>query len=323
MTNQGNMTQRFQVAVTATSMLKSAELVGIATKAFSGHELKLAPLDVDFSVPEQLIAFSQSADLIIVGREEFSASVLDQLPKLKAISKYGVGLDNLNLQAMAKNGVKLLHAKGVNAFPVAEHAIGLILMHLRRLDASATDLRRGIWSKNGGRSLSECQIGIVGCGAVGKELARLLRVFGAKVVAVDIEDRRAFLESIDGEQIEYDELLKTSDAISYHVPLTSLTRNMFSLSSLSMVKKGAFIVNCSRGEVIDENALLLGIRSEVLGGAGLDVFVGEPFPNPEILKNPKIISTPHTAGNSNYAVLSMGNAAIDNAVRFIAESTDK
>ncbi len=259
---------------------------------------------------ETLAAFIDDAEIALVGTEVISRDILMKTPRLKFIAKYGVGLDNIPESLLSEFGIKLGWTGGVNARSVSELVLGFALGHLRRVTSSICSMREGHWIKHGGRELSSCRVGIIGLGAVGKDLARLLRAFGATVSFNDIADRSEVARELGLIRLNLEELVAISDVVSLHVPLTPETKGMVSASVLSLFKHDALLINTSRGSVVDFPAVVAAVADGKLGGFAVDVYPEEPFNAATLKQYPSIYCTPHIGGNSQEAVLSMGRSAI-------------
>jgi phosphoglycerate dehydrogenase-like enzyme len=264
---------------------------------------------------EELISYFSDADAVIVGLEKIDESILLELPRLKIIAKYGVGLDNIDLDACKKHNIEVGWTPGVNKTSVAEMALGLMLMLTRNLYVTSNHLKQGYWNKSGGVSLFNQTIGIIGLGHIGKDLVRLLNVFGCKILANDIIDIDTS-NFPNVQMVSKEVLYKNSDIISVHTPLTPLTKNMIGEQAFLLMKKTAFIINTARGGIVDELALKNALNNKSIAGAALDVYETEPPTDTELLQFNNLISTPHIAGNSYEAVLAMGEAAIAHIENF-------
>jgi phosphoglycerate dehydrogenase-like enzyme len=237
--------------------------------------------------------------------------VLSQLPELRVISKYGVGLDGLDIEAITRRGIKLGWTGGVNRRSVAELTLGFAIALFHRVPECDIALRRGEWHKVAGRELTGKSVGIIGCGFVGQELVRLLAPFECRLLAHDIRDYPEFYAAHRVTPVGLDELLAAADLISLHVPLDATTRRMIGAAELAKMRAGTFIINNARGGLIDEEALVAALESGHLAGAAADVFEIEPDANPRLLALPTFIGTPHIGGSAVEAQLAMGRAAID------------
>lgn len=268
----------------------------------------------------ELIEFLRGSDKAITGLETLDDRVFSALPDLRVVSKYGVGLDTIDLAAARRHGVQIRWTPGVNRQAVAELTIAFMIALARNLVPLAREVRDGIWTHGGGRQLSSATIGIVGCGQVGKIVARLCRAFGARVLAYDIVDYRDFYSETGVTAVAFDALLRESDFVTLHVPLDRTTRGMIGGAQIDAMKAGAFLINTARGGLVDEQALKRALLDHKLGGAAFDVFATEPPDDTELLVLPNFVATPHVGGSSVEAVLAMGRAAIaglDDASRTI------
>ena len=266
-----------------------------------------------------LAAYLSDADAAVVGLERIDDALLASWPRLRIIAKYGVGLDGIDLQACKARGIELRWTPGVNCRSVAELTLCFLLGLFRNVFVTSTMLRSGTWDKQGGCQLSSRTIGIVGLGHVGRDLVHLLKPFGCRLLANDIVDVSAFCREQHVEMVEKDYLYAHSDAVSLHVPLTSLTLRLIDGEALKRFKRGAFLVNTSRGEVVDQPALKEALLSGHLAGAALDVFAVEPPTDRELLELATFVGTPHIGGNAREAVLGMGRSAIAHLERFLLQ----
>ncbi len=308
-----------KVIVTAQSFCKDKTLCEELVARGKGL-FEVAFLPEAHALPaKQLVAALSDAEAVLVGRETFDAPALGQLPRLRCLSKYGVGLDNIDQEACREQGVALFYRAGVNAQAVAEHAMGLVLSLMRNIDQSSRKLREGLWWKNGGTGLTGKTFGVIGFGHTGSRVGRLAKAFGCELLVADKVDKKAEISPYSGRQVALKELLESSDIISIHVPLAEDTRNLIDRTAISLMKTGAFLINTARGGVVDEKALLDALNSGKLAGAGADVFVNEPRPPAELVSHERFLGTAHIAGNSTEAVQAMGRAAIDGILEYFAQ----
>ena len=264
----------------------------------------------------ELIGFLKNADAAIIGRDSITKATLEALPQLKIISKYGVGLDNLDISSIIEKGVELAVTAGTNKRSVAELALSFMLGLCHRTFIGAERIKRGEWIREGGHNLSGKTIGIMGCGNVGKEVVHLLKPFGCVILVCDIEDRSEFCCDQGVTESSMGSLIEKSDIVTLHVPLTDLTRNMIDETVLRKMQANAYLINTSRGAVVNASALHKALVSGEISGAALDVFCSEPPDDMAFLELPNLMVTPHIGGNSVEAVEAMGQAAIDNLVEF-------
>lgn len=258
----------------------------------------------------ELVAFLQDHDAAITALEVIDRNILDALPQLKIISKYGVGLDMLDLDALRTRGIKLGWTAGVNKRAVAELTIAMMLNVLRRIPEAASLVRSGNFKQILGRQLSGKTVGIIGCGNIGKEVVHLLRPFDVRILVYDVRSFPDFYQEHNIEAVHLEELLESADVVSVHVPLDPSTTMMLDRSKLGLMKPGSVLINLSRGGIVDEAALKHLLSNNSLYGAGFDVFMPEPPTDLELANLPNFLPTPHIGGSSEEGVLQMGRAAI-------------
>ena len=259
---------------------------------------------------EALIAFARGRHKLITALERIDESFLAAVPELEVVSKYGVGTDMLDTQAMVRHGVRLGWTSGVNKRSVTELAIAFMIALLRGLPQASRELSAGVWKNRQGRQLSHRVVGIVGCGHIGKDITPVLRALGCSVLAHDILEFPEFYAAHGVEPVGLDDLLRRSDIVTLHVPLDATTRGMLSAEKLALLKPDALLINTARGGLVDEVALKTMLIDGRLAGAGFDVFATEPPQDAELLGLPTFLATPHVGGSSEEAVLAMGRAAI-------------
>ena len=296
--------------------------VAVTSRSFSRHPVLRRELlerypDAGFNddglklTGEALLAFLSGAEKAITALEIMDAPVFQALPDLNVVSKYGVGFDMIDLDAMTDAGVKLGWTGGTNKRSVSELVISFAVQLLRHTPRAGREVLDGTWRQHIGRQLSDSTVGIIGCGFVGKDLAVLLRAFGCKVLAHDILDFPDFYAEHGVEAVGLEPLLQQSDVVTLHLPIDDSTRDMLSAERLALMKPDAILINTARGGLIDEEALKAALQEDRLAGAALDVFVMEPPEDRELLELPNFIVTPHLGGSAEEAILAMGRAAID------------
>ena len=274
---------------------------------------------------DDLVDFLKGHTKAITALEKISDSILAQLPELKAIGKYGVGLDMIDLRAMEKYGVRLGWRPGVNKRSAAELTLAFAIMMLRGIPQASAEVRSGIWSQFTGGLLTGKTVGIIGCGNIGKDLVRMLEPFECQILIHDITLDLSFNDLYKIQPVPLEDLLKQSDIVTLHLPLNGSTRNIISADRLLLMKSSAILINAARGGLVDEGALKLSLRTNGIAGAAFDVFIDEPPSDYELLTSPNFIATPHIGGSSKEAILAMGRAAIEgldinkNATDFINE----
>lgn len=296
--------------------------VAVASRSFSKHPALRAELLVRYAhvtfndagrslKGDELVAFLSGHDKAITALERLDEGVLSRLPELRVIGKYGVGLDMIDLAAMQRLGKKLGWTAGVNRRSVAELSIAMMISLLRHIPQGHALIRAGGWQQLQGRQLSQRTVGIVGCGHVGKDLARLLLAFGCRILAHDIRDFPEFYQETGVQPVSLDQLCAEADVVTLHLPLDDSTAGLFSAERLASLRPDAIVINAARGGLVDEVALREMLKSDRLAGAAFDVFATEPPADQELLNLPNFLCTPHVGGSAAEAVLAMGLAAID------------
>ncbi|KYG64741.1 hypothetical protein AZI86_11070 [Bdellovibrio bacteriovorus] len=261
---------------------------------------------------KELVDFLKGAPKAIIALEKVNQELVNQLPDLKLISKYGVGLDNIDFTALEKNNVRLSWTGGVNRRSVAELTLHFILGTVRGSFHSHHDLQNNHWFQFKGYNLSGKTVGIVGLGHVGKELVPFLKPFGVKILAYDLKERSGYCQENAITQVSnLEDLLSNSDVITIHVPHTSLTHMFFDEKRMAKIKKGSFLVNTARGGIVDETALFEMLKSGHIASAAFDVFDNEPLADENLMSLRNFYFTPHIGGSSVESIRAMGLAAIE------------
>jgi D-3-phosphoglycerate dehydrogenase len=260
---------------------------------------------------DALVRFMRGHSRAISGLDVLDEALFVAVPELRLVSKYGVGLDMIDLDAARRHGVAIRWTPGVNRQAVAELAICFMVALCRSVVPLATELAAGGWRHPGGRQISSSTVGIVGCGHVGRQVARICRAFGATVIAHDLLAYDDFYRETGVSPVTLDALLFDSDIVTLHLPLDASTRGLIDERALALMKPDAFLVNTARGGIVDEDALKQALVDQRLGGAAFDVFAIEPPLDLELLRLPNFVGTPHIGGGTREAVLAMGWAAME------------
>jgi len=255
----------------------------------------------------EVAALLPGIDGYIAGLDGIDASALSKADRLKVISRYGVGVDSVDLSAAREKGIIVTNTPGANSSSVAELTLGLILALARQIPEAVEAVRQGKWPRYAGISIEGKTVGILGLGAIGKQLARRLSGFDCRIMAYDPFADPDFARNNQVELATIEAVVEQADFLSLHLPLLPETRGLVNDSFLKRMKKGSFLVNTSRGEVVDEAALLKALQSGHLKGAGLDAFTVEP-PDPAnpLLHLPQVIATPHLGAQTDGATSNMG-----------------
>ncbi len=268
------------------------------------------------SVAEEI----KDADALVVrSATKVTADLLEHAPKLRAVGRAGVGVDNVDLEASTRKGVVVMNTPGGNATSVAEQTLGLMVSLARRIPQADASMKAGKWEKKSltGMELRGKTLGLIGFGRIGSEVARLARAFEMKVLAYDPYVTARHAAQQDVKLLSLDEVLAASDYISLHTSLTPETNHLMNAERLAKTKKGVRILNCARGELVDGNALLAALESGQVAGAALDVFEVEPPTDSPLVKHPHLIATPHIAGSTEEAQEIVGIAIAEQIRDFL------
>lgn len=310
--------------------------VAVCSRSFSQHRFLRTIMEEYFTTIRfnseglklsgaELVDFLKGQQGAIVALEPITEAVLKDLPDLKIISKFGVGLDGLDLEAMKAQEVALGWTGGVNRRAVAELTLGYMLGLARGLFEYRRAMASGVWQHVGGFEISGKTIGIVGCGNIGKEVIELLQPFGCRILVNDLPDSphaeeiKAFCQSKGASLVSFQELFKESDIVSLHIPYEKKNHLLVNQEILSLMKPSAVLVNTSRGKIVDEEALLKALQGKRLAGAGMDVYAEEPATESPLLSLPQFAGTPHIGGTSQEGTLAMGHAAIENLYQYFVQ----
>lgn len=302
-----------KVKVSNVTFSKTPELVNTLLKVFPDAELNY---EGKRYTEDELVSYFENAEGVIVGLELITASLLDKLPKLKIIAKYGVGLDNVDIDACNKRGIAIGWTGGVNKRSVAEMALGFMLSLSRNLMLTSAQLKANKWNKNGGNQLSGKTIGIIGLGNIGKDLVALLKPFDCRILTNDIADISDFANDNGLVVTDKQTIFKEADIITVHTPFNRDTENLINESSFKLMKTSTYVINTARGGIINEDDLYAAITQEKIAGAALDVYVVEPPYANKLLTLNNIITTPHIGGNSQEAVIAMGLSAVHHLMEY-------
>jgi D-3-phosphoglycerate dehydrogenase len=264
---------------------------------------------------EQLIERIADAEVVINIRAScrFTENVFANSPKLRLVSIWGTGTDNIDLAAAAKHGVTVTNTPGVSAVSIAEHCLALMLAVARNLLRSDAETRQGHWPRGSASQMHGKTLGIIGLGAIGRQFARIAAGIGMKVIAWTWHPNPA----LGIELVEKEDLLRLSDVVSVHLRLTPEARGFLGKRELELMKPGAILINTARGPIVDEQALIEALSTRRIAGAGLDVFDVEPLPpGHPLTKLDNVVLTPHSAGVTPEALEAGLQQAVQNIWNF-------
>jgi len=278
----------------------------------SGHRL----------VPEEIIKMGRDCEGIIAGVEPYDNYVLDHLPKLRCLSRCGAGIDNISLEKAREKGIVIRNTPDVVVLPVVELTVAMIFDLLRKLSYHTHLLRLKQWKKKAGNLLFGKKVGILGLGKIGRGVAEVLTKLGADVYGADLFPDYQWANKNAIKIVSNELLLKECDIISIHVSILQNNKFVLGKKEIKSMKQGAFIINVSRGEVVDEGALYEALKSNRLGGAALDVFQKEPYDGP-LCDLENVILTPHIATLTKESRVQMEVEAVRNLLDFFQSETGK
>lgn len=285
--------------------------------------------NIEVTIPEvnerlsaqELLPYAGQIDGTICGDDHYTERVLRAAsPRLKVISKWGTGIDSIDLEAAEKLGVEVCNTPGAFTDPVADSVLGYILAFARRTVWLDREMKQGHWSKLPGRALHECSLGVVGVGRIGKEVLRRAKAFGMKLYGNDIVQVPAkFIEEVGPKIVSLERLLERSDFVSLNCDLNPRSKHLIDEQALRLMRPSSVLVNTSRGAVIDEPALIRALGSGSIAGAGLDVFEDEPLPLESPLRQmDNVLLAPHNANSSPEAWRHVHENSIRNLFRALA-----
>jgi D-3-phosphoglycerate dehydrogenase len=261
---------------------------------------------------------------LIAGVDVIDRAALEAANCLRVIARYGVGTDRVDLVAAREKGIVVTNTPGANSASVADLTIGLILSLARHIPEAAASTRAGEWPRLAGVTLEGKTVGLIGLGAIGKQVARRLVGFDCHVLAFDPYPDIEFATRVGVGLVALEEVVAKSDFLSLHLPLLPDTRGLVGREMISCMKDGVFLINTARGELVDENALLEALTAGKLAGAALDVFPEEPpGPGNPLLKLPNVIVTPHCASHTDGAMNAMGWEALEDCLRVLRGEAPK
>ena len=283
---------------------------------------KIRPhVDVEVSLKlseDELVERVRDVDVLVVrSRTKVTRRVLEAAERLKAVIRAGVGVDNIDVEAAREKGVTLVNTPREPADSVAELTMAFALCLARKIPSLDRSMKQGLWLKGeAGMELKGRTMGLIGLGAIGSAVARLAKAFGMRVVAYDPYVSEDYAKQLGVELVGFDEILASADFLSVHVPLTPETKGMIGREEIAKMKDGAFIINTSRGGVVDEDALYEALKAGKLGGAALDVYSKEPPPpDHPLIKLDNVVCTPHIGGSTVDAQLRIALTMADDLLR--------
>ncbi|GMG95360.1 phosphoglycerate dehydrogenase [Tepidimicrobium xylanilyticum] len=263
---------------------------------------------------DELIELLEDVDAVILGTDPLSERVIRNAKKLKIVSRYGVGIDNVDREALERAGIKLTTTPNANTDSVADHAVGLMLSVAHNITKNDRLVRKGVWKKGTGKDLYKSTVGIIGLGAIGRAVAQRLKGFDCNILAYDVVYDEDFVSEYGIKKAELEEIYREADFITLHIP--ALDKPILDDEAFETMKDGVIIINTARAEVIDRDALLRALKNKKIYGVGLDVHYNEPNIDREFLECDDVILTPHCAASAESAINNMSYLAAKNVIDF-------
>jgi len=292
--------------------------------------MKKSGLQVDYKPeirPDELIRSVKDYDILVVrSRTKVTKEVIDANPAMKVIARVGVGLDNIDVKHAESKNIQVINAEVAAMNAVAELVIGLMLSLARNIPVADAGIKNGKWLKKElkGTELKGKYLGIVGVGKIGRRIGRIARGFGMNIIGYDVVPiDQQFAKEVGLITTDLSTLLGSADFVTMHVPLTDDTRHMINEEKLNLMKKTAYIINTSRGAVIDEQALYKALKEGRIAGAALDVFEEEPPTNNELIKLPNVVCTPHIGAQTTEAQELAANVIAEKIIQILATQVSK
>lgn len=290
--------------------------------------MKKSGLQVDYRPeirPDELVGTVKDYDILVVrSRTKVTKEVIDANPAMKVIARVGVGLDNIDVKHAESKNIQVINAEVAAMNAVAELVIGLMLSLARDISVADAGIKNGKWLKKElkGIELKGKYLGIVGVGKIGRRIGRIARGFGMNIIGYDVVPiDQQFAKEVGLITTDLSTLLSSADFVTLHVPLTDDTRHMINEEKFNLMKKTAYIINTSRGAVIDERALYKVLKEGRIAGAALDVFEKEPPANNELIKLPNVVCTPHIGAQTIEAQALAANVIAEKIIQILADSS--
>lgn len=306
-----------KILVTATSLKPGSDNPALETLEKFADEVAYNPHTRPL-IEDELIQLLDGCEGIVAGLDFITARVINESAGLKVISRYGAGVDRVDIAAASARGIRVCNTPGANSQAVADLAFGLILCAARRIPMLDRLTREEKWTRSTGAELYEKTIGMLGLGAVGRAVAKRASGFSMRVMAYDPFIDEAYARANGIEPSAFGELIRQADVISLHLPMTDETRHIINADAMRAMKPGAIIVNTARGGLIDEAAAYDMLKSGHLGGLGLDAYEDEPPAKSPLFTLDNVVLTPHTGAHTREATANMADMAVRNLIDILS-----
>ena len=263
---------------------------------------------------KEMSVLIEDVDGIIIGIDDLNAGIIKHACNLKVISKYGVGVDNIDIKAATTQGIVVTNTPKANIDAVADLTFALMLALARRIPEADRETKAGNWKKFIGTSVWMKKLGVIGLGKIGRQVVKRAQGFEMEILCYDIIQDEEFARQFGVRYVGLEALLKESDYITIHAPLSDATKNMIGYKELEMVNENSFIINTSRGGIIDESALYDALKNNKIKGAGLDVYEKEPPENSPLMELENVIMLSHNGAYTEEAIANMGIESVQNLI---------
>jgi D-3-phosphoglycerate dehydrogenase len=300
-----------KILITPTSLKPESDNPAIKKLRSFAESLVFNPVGKPLT-EDELIPLLSGCDGCIAGLDFFTARVIEKAPTLKVISRYGVGVDRVDLAAAKAKNIVVCNTPGANSRAVADLSFALLLSVARKVPVLDRKVREGLWPRSTGVELYGKTMGILGLGAIGRAVAKRSSGFSMKIIAYDPFIDRQYAEANGIISTDFDTIIREADFLSLHLPLADETRHIISAKVMKAMKKGAVIINTARGGLIDEAAAYELLASEHLGGLGLDAYEVEPPQKSPLFELENVVLTPHTAAHTVEATNAMAELSVQN-----------
>ncbi|MBR1758477.1 MAG: phosphoglycerate dehydrogenase [Lachnospiraceae bacterium] len=267
---------------------------------------------------DELIDIIGDIDGYIAGTDHITAKVIAKADKLKVISRYGAGVDSVDLDAAKAKGIAVTNTPGANSQAVAELAFGHMLALARKIEDQSQDLKHGKWVSVVGKQLQGKTLGVLGFGNIGRRFAKMSTGLDMKVMAYDPFISHDIIRANGAFPASLDEIYANADVITMHLPLSDLTHHMIDAEAISKMKDGVILINTARGGILDEDAVYDGVVSGKIFGVGLDSYVTEPPKDCRLMELPNVITTPHAGAHTKEAVENMSIMSVENVISVLS-----
>lgn len=292
--------------------LDSSEMAELGELGVEVHENPFRTIPSE----DQLIKIIYQYDFIISGSAKLTAKVLQHAENLKLIARAGTGIDNVDLDYITQKGIALTYTPDAPSYSVAEYTFSAIIGLARNIFSSINSMKSNKWNKINGNNLNKLTLGIIGLNRIGKELVKMAAPFGITIIANDVQEDQDFANAHHVQYVPFEELIKSADIISLHIPLNQSTHNLLNLSTFKKMKPTASIINTARGGIINEADLYEALQQKHIAFAVLDVFEEEPYTG-NLLSLQNCICTSHIAGASKESAGLMETSALKEIISFV------